>query len=494
VVNRYQRIRVGCITVACVVAGAAPLFGQDSSRAEYAERPLTPEEMTPSGYATAVRLFSDSLHGLHLVQNGHLIMRRDSVNIAVDSMAKSWIVALQRTPVNPNQRLQLAQLHIAVRQDAEARAKIAEVLARPGLTAADRAWVLTNVIGYFLDTDSLPTPARMQIAREYFAQLCALPLQKSIWGRFWSLDNIMTASARMGRTEDAIDAGDHAYALVPQIEDFYSRVLIAGDRMFLKYAVLLSGQPRGRARIDSVMKVLEHAVTLSSAEIARDTALRPLEIGGKETLHRLAQIVSLIGVPAPAVVATHWLNQTTPTTVSDAAPGARTLTLNDGVIRIIGFGFFNCIWCQRAMGQMQKEHTALPRGVQMNYYEWTEGHWGADLVTPDEEVQHLRRYYVERKKFTYPIAIWAGPKDSTDEGGVVPRRSSTMNALGLSGGPTFIVIDGHGIVRYWQSGYNTYQADLKPIVDQLVRERDHQAASSTPRTPTAVPSPPAGAP
>jgi hypothetical protein len=128
------------------------------------------------------------------------------------------------------------------------------------------------------------------------------------------------------------------------------------------------------------------------------------------------------------------------------------------------------------MRHLQVDQALLPPGVQMMYYEWTEGAWGTALAEPAEEVQHLKHYWLERKRYTVPMAIWAGPKDSTPDGGFMPRESPMKTALHISAGPTFFVLDGHGVVRHWQQGYYTYQKDMARVIDLLVQERDHQRA------------------
>jgi len=451
--------------------------------------PLTAAQMTPSGYlAAAHELADDSVHGMHLVLQGHRIMQRDSVTLAVDAMTRQWIVALQREPIGAFQRMQMAALHIRVGQDDAAAARIAAVLATPHLEDRERGWVLASAIDDFLGADSVPTPARLARARAYYAQLCMLPPAVTLGSRFAALGEFMEALARMGRPTEAIQTGLQAYTLLSEATDDELRIRLATSGMFVSLSLLLSGQPHGRARIDSLATVLQQAALLPPAVAARDPALAGFARQAQQDLSGLFHRVAILGRPGVPLIATHWLNQPVPTVSSDAAPGAHAKAVNDGVIRIIGFGWLSCPWCKRAMIQMQHELGQVPFGVSLEYYEYTEGQWGGRFVEPEEEVAHLRHYFLERRKFTYPIAIWAGPKDSTPDGGRVSRKSPTVRAYSVSAGPTFIVLDAHGIVRDFQEGYRGYDA-FKKTIEQLLRERDHPGAPVTPVVPSLAPAP-----
>jgi hypothetical protein len=201
-----------------------------------------------------------------------------------------------------------------------------------------------------------------------------------------------------------------------------------------------------------------------------------------------------IGNPAPALIATHWFNMAQPPTVSAEAPQARELKQDDGIIRVLGFGFFACPYCQIAMGEWQKFQHELPLGVQCLFYDRGVGSWGPDLVEPDVEAEHYRHYYVDRKHYTYPIAIWAGPKEKNEEGGMTPKYSPTMGQYRILGGPWLMVVDGHGILRYKHGGWDK-QGVLR-IVRAIVQEqqRSVRGAAAPVSSASTVPSPAASPP
>jgi hypothetical protein len=243
----------------------------------------------------------------------------------------------------------------------------------------------------------------------------------------------------------------------------------------------LAGLPHGPARIDSLLTVLKGYTVPRPAELAGDTLVRPLQAELGPELQRVFTMVEWIGKPMPPFVATHWLNHDRPTMVSDAAPGARILPLNDGVIRVVGFGWFSCPYCGLAMRRAQLALAQLPKGVEVLFNERSEGSFNGQLCTPEEEVDDLRKWYLERKHLTIPIAIWAPVKDSTPEGGVMPRESPLWRALQISAGPTMYVVDGRGVIRYMGFGFNRFEAStthdpLRQALDAVVREREAQEA------------------
>jgi len=442
--------------------------------------------MTAAGYLTLMNQLAPSdtfTNGMHPVINHHLILGRDSVKVVVDSMVRSWLTGLYRngTPAS-RQRLNVAAMQFLVDRDADAEQSIAAFLAAPDVTLGDTLLAWRVAVGLFTTTlhEAAPRPERMAIGRRYLQRLEAMPIAVAGGQLFLARFSMMDAFIRTGESDSAVATGLRNFAMASKMPDFEQRIrMVGGSGIYLKkLCQALVGRPRGMARVDSLLTALQQTFIVPPAIAARDTAVVRLAQMEKNWFMEPEAQIRMIGRPAPGLVATHWLNQTPPSKTSTAAPNARELTLDDGTIRIIGLGWFGCPGCMSAMAKLQNDQHLLPKGVELLYYEWTLGSWGSDLVEPEEEVGHLKHYWIERKHYTYPISIWAGPKDSTQNGGLLPRESPTKVALNITEGPTFIVVDGHGIVRYRQAGYYSYQTDFEELIQKLMREQANDAVSS----------------
>jgi len=481
--------------------GRAPTPSSASPRADSAQEtqsfvvrdtveydvPVPPANVTPAGYWALFEALAPTdtftIH-MHPVVNHHLILGRDSVKIIVDSMARAWLAALYRDgEPSDRQRLNVAALQIQVDRDAQAQQSIAAFLKGPHVTSRDTVTAWRTAVELFTRTlhNAKPRAERMALGRTYLARLEAMPVTTAGGDLFVARLVMMGAFIRAGLTDSAIATGLRAYAALAQHPDFEVRssATAGSGPNLLDLTQVMVGRPNGLARVDSLLKTLHQNFIVPPALAARDTALirygHMQEAGFAEWEGR----IRLIGRPAPPLIATHWFNQPRPSKTSSAAPNAREFPLDDGTIHIIGFGWMGCAACMSAMAKMQNDQRLLPKGVSFMYYEWTFGTWGGGFVEPDEEAEHIRHYWLERKHYTFPITVWAGPKDSTAGGGFLPRDSPTRAALDVTQGPTFFIIDGHGIIRHRQAGYTNYQMDMEALVEKLLREETHDAAPSS---------------
>jgi len=473
------------VTVLSRLSGAAGLFG-DSVRSRAADTttadPAVPaSQMTAASYAAAMESIAwsnESTHGLHPVVNGHLILRSDSVAIVVDSMTRVWLAALHQSHAEPpRMQLNLAALQFYLGRDTEAIQGIARWLAQPGATVEDSAVAFGMAVDFATRTfgGAAPTSARVALARQYVTRLEALPVQAT-QALFGARTTMLRAYMGTGEADSAVAVGLRAYAMLPRIRSYELRARLASGEAIVDLAQVLAGRPHGLAKIDSLLAFVKQQLVPPPTLVAQDTALPRLAQALQEEFANSEAKLRWFGHQAPPIVATHWFNQPRPSVVSDAAPGAHVLPIADGTIRIIGFGWLGCPGCMVAMAKLERDQHLLPRGVTLQYYEWTLGAWGSNFAEPEEEAEHLRHLWLERKHFTFPIMIWAGPKDSTAGGGLLPRESPTKVALNIDAGPTFIVIDGHGIVRHRQPGYGGYTHDFEKLITELVRERAHERA------------------
>jgi len=434
---------------------------------------VPPSWVTAQGYATELfelRKF-DTLGGTHQFVHGKWTARSDTIGRHIDSLMQLQLQGLQQSSVAPRSLIGMAVLYLQLGRDAAAQECVERWLKTPGMSRQDTLATLGMIMGFFTDRDEM-TDARLGIMRGYMARLEAYPRQIAHSTIALGYLRMFQAFRQMGYADSAVAAGFRSFALLPDASYEERGWTVIGPDI-VDFAIVLSGQPNGVARLDSLMTVFKSYIPVPPDLLAKDTALARLAKIFQDGMTDLDGKVRWLGRPLAPVVATHWFNHPQPRQVSDAAPNARILPVNDGIIRIIGFGDFHCPACHLAMRYMQHDQKRLPKNVQTIYYEWTLGACGTDFCEPEEEVDKYRKIYVVGRHYTFPIVIWAGPKDSTPGGGLLPRESPTKQALHIAAMPTIYVLDGRGVVRYMQFGYGGYSDEIQRAVEQLIREREH---------------------
>jgi hypothetical protein len=278
----------------------------------------------------------------------------------------------------------------------------------------------------------------------------------------------MQAYLRHGDMENGIAMGLQAYQMINQSDDYTVRSSMTG--IPLELAMALVGQLGGQHRLDSLMAALKPVLVAPPALLARDTAYRHYAESQQTSWEQANAVLVTLGKPiGNTFVATHWLNQPTPSVRSDVAPNARVKRLDDGIIRIIGIGAYSCEYCRQAVAEMR--HWVLPPGVESMFLAFTEGTWAGKSTEPSEEADSLTNWFLKVKHVKYPVAIWAGPLDTLFDGGVEPRPAPVWKALFGWGTPLFLITDGHGVVRFRYEGKGDYRGVYKSVVDLLVAER-----------------------
>jgi len=429
------------------------------------------------------------------VVGGHLVMRRDSVVAVVDSMARTWTAGLRNEGFQPPnfERFAMATLYVHAGDLVHARQHIEQWLAAPGLSATDRDWILSQAVNIFLDwqdaEDPAPSVERIAIARQYMVRLKATPLPSSdrdlfVFGVYRAF---MTLYTGVGANDSAVVYGVRALSIPVESKDYGMRMLLAGSDALGDLAMVLAAFPERYQRVlDSVIVPLRKVVM---APVPESWAKNPTQMARvkyiRTSFERQVNGLRAIGAPAVPLIATQWFNMIPPSTLSDSAPGARLMRQDDGMVRVLGFGFFDCPYCQNAMKEWEKFQHKLPPGAACLWYERSNGYWGADAVEPGVEAEYLRHDFLDRKHYTYPIAVWAGPKERNEEGGLVPHFSPTMGQYGFLGGPHIVIVDGHGIVR-WRGNWNEKQVLV--VVNRLIKERQTGALVVSGASPTPTPS------
>jgi thiol-disulfide isomerase/thioredoxin len=309
----------------------------------------------------------------------------------------------------------------------------------------------------------------MQSALRYLGQLDAMPAS-SITAQFAGHRIAGEAYYQAGDNAKVIAHLTHAFSLLPRIP-FLQREWLTYGFSFLVLADVLSGMPDGRRRIDSLTTWMRPFTLASPEQLASDSTLKWTEAFYKYQFEQLVTITHLLGRPAPPIRAHYWINTEEPSTKDSVFTGAEMKTLADGKIRVIEYGHYGCPGCIAALPKMEQLKQTLPKSVEI-WMSSDEGDvWGATPCTPQEMVQHLTDFYVTKKKYTLPIAIWIGPRTSDVDGGTLMEESPTSKLFQFYSYPTFAVIDGHGIIRRMVSPYS--EAALMRTIQYLLAEQGH---------------------
>jgi len=320
-----------------------------------------------------------------------------------------------------------------------------------------------------------------------------MPAAHSAVWRFWARSLLADNAYRRGDAAGVTTYMMQAYRDAAQIP-FLDRRGVFYSTPFLALVDVLSGQPNGRARIDSV----EHL--LLSLAVPPAKRLDPSALAAEQQMstvwtnvaNGMIALASAIGTPAPAIAAHYGFN--TPRvhdvdTAANASPSAtpsrlpQQLVLNDGTIRVIEVGDFGCSGCILALPVLQQFQAKLPRGVEALYVTNTLGAWSGRFVDPAEEAVHLRWFYLQQMRLTFPIALWAGEKRPTDDGGMLPETSPNDAGLHVAAHPAFFLVDGHGIIRHVAASFDRdVQRRMLDVIAYLMAEGHSATQPTTPVT------------
>ena len=439
---------------------------------------------TPAEFDWGLNLYASSV--LTPVSGYDALVRPDSIEPAIKDKTHAWITQLQAAPAKGIQLDPTGELYVADGQDALAKQQFAERLATKGLSTDDRAYTLLLAARVFAHPEN---PERIKAALGYMAQLDAMPVSVVAF-KFKGRVALGEAYYVTGDGPAVATQLTKALAMTPQIP-FARRKPIFVNSPITMLADVLSGDPSGHARIDSIGKALLPYATATPEQVAQDSTYFWYSHFFTEEFKGTLELTAHLGQQAPVITAMHWYNTDAPNVVSTAAPGAHAKNLGDGVIRLMEFGEYSCYPCRMALPGMERIRKASPSNVQVWYVTQTEGAWGATAYAPDDEAQHLQHYYVERKHYGMPIALWSGPKDSTADYGYVPRENPSAKAYPIQATPTFIVVDGKGIVRHISIGYSRdveklLTSDLQYLVGEAKRQASTAPASQSPPARTAM--------
>jgi hypothetical protein len=313
----------------------------------------------------------------------------------------------------------------------------------------------------------------MRIALGYLAQLDTMP-SSTVLSRYRGHVAVAEAYYEVGASAQVITHLKTAFHLVATMP-FERRDWLGYRFSFPMLADALSGLPHGREQIDSMTAWLEPLTHAPPALVDKDRRYEWLSRRASEDLQTLVRQTNFLGRPAPAIVANYWINTSPPAVPDSANRGITTKALNDGKIRILQLGHYGCPGCLAALPGMERMRQDMPKNVEVWYVSGEGDTWGTTRVTPQEMVDHLRHFYVDRKGYSFPIAIYIGEREPDVDGGSVLTANPLFDLYGLAGFPTFVVTDGHGMVRHISLGFS--EARLRRSVRFLLAEAAHTEAS-----------------
>jgi thiol-disulfide isomerase/thioredoxin len=245
-------------------------------------------------------------------------------------------------------------------------------------------------------------------------------------------------------------------------------------------ADVLSGQPNGIAQIESLGNRLMAATQAPPELLAKDSMFVVASHTYGEIFSSVFRMMKHLGKKAPVITANYWWNTATPTTPSTEARYATVKPLDDGRIRVIELGHFGCPGCLETLPKMEKLRKTAPQNVEAWYVTFGEGTWGATPCASPEMAQHLKHYYVERKGYGLPIALFAGERHELPDGGSTQDDSPTFSAFSVVGYPWIVVTDGKGIVRHVSLGFSEMLVTnaVKYLTAEAVRAGSAPAAAA----------------
>lgn len=349
--------------------------------------------------------------------------------------------------------LALAAVYSSLAMDSLAALAVDKRLGDPALTEADRANALVSKIGTLTKPDTLVV-ARAEV---YMAQLDAMSpavtMQKleghsRLNGEYRYLD----VDARIREHSRAIIHLTHDMKALP------STSREAGLRSFTVLSAYsdLAETYGDFGHADSALAILRQA-TADHPEISPADA--------ESYLGTALERYALVGKPAIALQAGHWLN---------APADTKTLAANNKVT-VIEFTAHWCIPCRNSYPAMTSMAEQFGKqGVQFVFATQFYGYLGARKnLDPAAEFAADEEYFVAEHGIHFPIGVADQPVQRPGAPYVFNPNDVSYKVGGI---PQTVIIDKSGTIRRILTGWDTGNAQRLPLViSQLLNERTARA-------------------
>jgi len=353
----------------------------------------------------------------------------DSLRVARVARAMAWLVRLRTARYDDpdgTQALALADVALQAQQDTLAR-HIVDAQLKRTTDVAQKANLLRAAIEIFANgiEDETHPETRVEAATTYFVQLQGFPvsgyplLRDSAYVAVFKAIGAMQmvdASIHLKRLDAVYRYTDQALAALARVDADARGWYVRNHFPFREMASLIRAQPNGQTMLDTMTRVR------SLVSILPDYAV---------DLQRIA----LLGTSAPPLAAHAWLN----TADSSYAATPRLHAYEPGVIHLVAFG----LGSRNVL--LERLHRRFPT-VHIILMHETRGAVGVNVVEPQTEIAWYDTYVRTILHATFPVGIWAGPKERNMYGGMTPQPSLVRQGyLGEPGLCT--LVDGAGKIR-----------------------------------------------
>jgi hypothetical protein len=377
------------------------------------------------------------------IASSALTYPRDSMLAFVATTAAGWLTDLQKRPIAGIQLDPAGRVGVVAKHESVAKAQLAERLATPGLPINDRAFTYLTATEAFTDWQY---PERLPTAESYVQQLQAMGDSAAVF-EYMARDALTNAYYLLGRSADVVRHGTRVIELVGRMP-FHNRSMFLpyGGRVYSQVMGAVAGMSDGRIHMTQLNEMLRTFTVPPASLVALDTAFIVMGQGYQDALQFLQSGMAQLGTPGKPLISNYWINR-------GSSRDSALVPVNDGKIRVISVGGPGCLACLNSLHGLQRLKHRF-NDIEVVGCMHTSGAWANRLVEPADEADRLADHFINTMHLTIPVAIWKGPKQVNEDGGMTPADAGpNWKNYRLIVKPTLFILDGRGVVRHIRVGY-----------------------------------------
>jgi len=429
----------------------------------------SPAEIAPVPAATLTHLVLENDRTMAMAGPAmHKTYPKDSIMAVATARARAWVRVLQQHNITGLQLDPFGTIAVMAGQEDLAQRQIAARLATPHLPLIDRAYTLQNAVASFSDMDH---PERLPIAERYLTALDAMGKEWAYW-QIGARHALMSVYYHLGRSSDVVRIGTKMFDLTRAVPyELLGLIYDNGLELPYYYTILadaLSGRPDGKTTMQGVNTTLLTAPVPPPALVAIDqrwTWLADNVRGGQ--LSEMFALAARLGEQGTPLAMNYWANR-------GPTRDSQTVRVNDGTIRVIEIGGFECEACMAALAGLERMHQQYPT-VEFNFLTWGVTTWKNRVVAPREGADRLVEHMTKDLHVTFPIGIALPTKRvKTEDDGEVGMADETMfdgSNYVMVTKPTIYILDGKGLIRRVVARYDRdLERNITDILDFLLKE------------------------